>query len=168
MMNTIPNAELKAEWINEDLTHLVQIGLDEQLQTIFGKDKAEQFLNPTIQDKPQQGIVQQITKKSGVTGAHSLWYNLRSNSRKKLTRNAMTNFDKDYSFATKSDHCVLDKIAEYKHRLELMHRVAYSNQSKTRQLISRVKLPKITGDLALRSGPSQYYTQTKVNLYGIL
>ena len=81
-MITAGGNEKESKWLSQDLTELRHDDVTHQLEAILGKDDANQFLKPTIQDKPQKVVDQNITKRAGQIGAHNLWNSLRTHSQK--------------------------------------------------------------------------------------
>ena len=59
--------EGKSEWLNNDLSYLIQSPLAVQLRAILGAESAESFLHPTIKDhrKIKANARFQIPKKPG-------------------------------------------------------------------------------------------------------
>jgi len=154
-----------SSWLDNNLTELRHTNIDDQLKAILGENEAETFLNPTIQDKPQTIVDQNYSKKAGLIGAPALWHSLRATSHKKILRNTKhLKACSAYSVSTKGNSKVINKIEEYKHQVELMHRVATLNESKTFQLMAHVKLPRLTGESITYAGPRQYCKSDQLEL----
>ena len=134
-------------WIEKDLQKLQEEELTKQLEVLFGSDEADRFMNPKLEE-PSQGKFdkQDWNLHQQQQGAHVLWNNLRSNSRKKLARESK-DLNNDYvthrlvNWRSSSEH-----VERYKQRVELMHRIAHFNELKTKQLVQNVKLPSILDD----------------------
>lgn len=144
-----------SDWLQEDLCQLQGDELERQLEVIFGKDKASQFINPTIEDKPQNTTLSTFKKKYGHLGAHALWHSMRKNSMKRLSQNTQNLTDSKIQSIPKNDG-TLKNIEVYKHKFELMYRIAHLNEEKTKQCLDLVKLPMITGELLMDVGPDKY------------
>ena len=163
-MITAGGNEKESKWLSQDLTELRHDDVTHQLEAILGKDDANQFLKPTIQDKPQKVVDQNITKRAGQIGAHNLWNSLRTHSQKKLLRNAKTYDDDTYSKYNKDQTSnILNKIEKYKQEAELMYHIAHLNENKTLHLLNNIRLPRIMDDGNRVQRPSQYYHKEMVS-----
>lgn len=163
-MITAGDNEKESEWLSQDLTELCHDDVTHQLEAILGKDDANQFLKPTIQDKPQKVVDQNITKRAGQIGARNLWNSLRTHSQKKLLRNAKTYDDDTYSKYNKGQTSnILNKIEKYKQEVELMYHIAHLNENKALHLLNNIRLPRIMDDGNRIQRPSQYYHKEMVS-----
>ena len=78
-----------SSWIDQDLEKLQEEELTKQLEALFGADEADRFMNPKLVEKSSSKFDKpdwHMHKPALQQGAHVLWNNLRSNSRRKLAR----------------------------------------------------------------------------------
>ena len=155
--------EKESKWLSQDLTELRHDDVTHQLEAILGEDDANQFLKPTIQDKPQKVVDQNITKRAGQIDAHNLWNSLRTHSQKKLLRNGKTYDDKCSKYNKNETSDILNKIEKYKQEVELMYHIAHLNENKTLHLLNNIRLPRIMDDKNRVLRPSQYCCEEMVS-----
>ena len=143
------NENNRLSWIDKDLKKLQKEELTKQLEVLFGVDEADRLTNPKLEGKSPSKFDKRnwnIYKSAYQQGAHVLWNNLRSNSRKKLARESK-DLNNDYVNHRLIDwHSSSEHVERYKQRVELMHKVSRFNESKTKQLLQIVKLPSISDD----------------------
>lgn len=132
-------------WLGDDFSHLKEQSLKTQLEAIFGEFQAEQYLNPSIQDKRMQNIPANISTKVGPIGALDLWESLRLQSKEKQSEMGYEN-NRRRTVVVKPKTSTLKKVTAYTHRLHLMHKVAQLNEVHSKRLIKKVDLPQITGN----------------------
>lgn len=120
-----------------------------QLEALFGAYEADQFLNPTFQDRVKNSTCPSTISKdnNGPIGVEELWDSLRLQSQHKLAQRTPDKhgYSRRTNFMT-DEQKLERKVVVYRQRLQLMHRIALLNVSKSRKLITKLNLPKITGD----------------------
>ena len=133
-------------WVDHDLSALMDSDLQEQLETILGKEDAQDFLKPKIKENENSRYSNEVGKKIKSSDANKLWEYLRKNSFQKMSKLDCTpgyyqqcNEDNDVRGTWK-----MDQIQLQQQRLDLMHRVAQVNQVRTKQILKHVKLPRLT------------------------
>lgn len=143
------NEKNPSSWIDQDLQRLQEEELTKQLEALFGVDDADRFMNPKLVEKSSSKLDKpdwNLHKPALQQGAHVLWNNLRSNSRKKLARESK-DLNNDYvNHRLINWHATSEHVERFKQRVELMHKIAHINEFRTKQLVQSVKLPSISDD----------------------
>lgn len=158
--------------------------LNVQLEKLFG-EKAESYLNPTLEESPRKIPNGALVKKKGCHGATALWETLRDFSRQKLrNKDALILPDVKNAYACFARECLrrhvtpvkrnfvseeetpvnvnieesdlLKDVRYRRHRQELMFRIAHVNKEKTKLLFQALGPPYYV-DTKTQEGLRRYY-----------
>ncbi|XP_033881609.3 testis-specific gene 13 protein-like isoform X2 [Acipenser ruthenus] len=138
------------------------------LYSFLGKEAAEDFLHPTIEEKTVSPRAKWVLNKTkGFVDCEDIWKILRDNSKSKQTQLDSTipqalQMSKFENLPTTKYQRFQRQMARYRSRLALMQRASESNQDKTSLIIANNPLLGLN-DLEGKSGPMKYLTPGSLN-----
>ncbi|KAK6488132.1 testis-specific gene 13 protein-like [Huso huso] len=138
------------------------------LYSFLGKEAAEDFLHPTIEEKTVSPRAKWVLNKTkGFVDCEDIWKILRDNSKSKQTQLDSTippalQMSKFENLPTTKYQRFQRQMAHYRSRLALMQRASESNQDKTSLIIANNPLLGLN-DLEGKSGPMKYLTPGSLN-----